>query len=75
MSVLDPQSDREQFWKTYVVPSAKGLEAFFWNVAWFALIVCLLFSFNPFRQGCRHEDRPAPTVRDQAVPKQPAPQR
>jgi hypothetical protein len=67
--------DREQFWKTVVVPTARGLEQFFWNLAWFVVIVCLLFSFNPFRQGRRHEDRTSPALGNQSVPEQPSDQR
>ena len=45
-----PQIDeRTQFWKEVVWPTARALETFFWNLLWFAVIVCLLFSFNPFR--------------------------
>ena len=70
-----PQRDREQFWKDVVIPAVRGLESFFWNLVWFAVIVCLLFSFNPFRQGCRHEDRTPPAIGNQTVPEQPARQR
>jgi hypothetical protein len=70
----DPNRAREAFWKFYVVPSAKGLEAFFWNLAWFFLLVCIVFSFNPFR-GCHHENRTAPAVGNPTVPEQPADQR
>ena len=49
----DPQvprvDDRTQFWKEIVWPTARSLEMFFWNLMWFTLIVCLLFSCNPFR--------------------------
>ena len=31
-------------WQTIVVPTAKGLETFIWNMAWFALVVAILFS-------------------------------
>ena len=41
--------ERAQFWKEVVWPTARALEHFFWNLLWFAVIVCLLFSFNPFR--------------------------
>lgn len=42
-------NERTQFWKEVVWPSARALETFFWNLLWFAVIVCLLFSYNPFR--------------------------
>ena len=49
---VDPRSDshrpRGETWKEFVVPTAKGLETFFWRVAWFAVIMALLFSVNPF---------------------------
>jgi hypothetical protein len=70
-----PRGGREEFWKEVIIPAARGLESFFWNLAWFALIVCLLFSFNPFRQGCRHEDRTVAPGQGEAVPEQPADQR
>ena len=41
--------NRQEVWDSRIVPTARACERFFWNVLWFALIVCLLFSFNPFR--------------------------
>lgn len=41
--------ERTQFWKEVVWPTARAVETFFWNLLWFAVIVCLLFSYNPFR--------------------------
>ena len=35
---------KETFWHSIVVPTAKGLEDFFWRLAWFGLIVGLFFS-------------------------------
>lgn len=46
---VQPQDDRTRFWKEVVWPSVRALETFFWNLLWFAVIVCLLFSYNPFR--------------------------
>jgi hypothetical protein len=66
------ERDRVRYWNEVVVPAARGLESFFWNLVWFAVILCLLFSFNPFRQGCRHENRTSPAVGNQTVPQQPA---
>lgn len=41
----DRSLDRAEFWRTIVVPTAKGLEGFLWRVAWFVVIVkILLFS-------------------------------
>lgn len=49
----DPQVQqsraKQEAWETRIVPTARACERFFWNLMWFALIVCLLFSFNPFR--------------------------
>ena len=60
-----------QFWKEIVVPSARGFERFFWNLLWFILFVCVLTSFNPFRQGTdRPEDSTETTVRHQTVSEQ-----
>ena len=36
----EPNRDR---WNTIVVPAAKGLERFFWNLAWFGVLLMLLF--------------------------------
>jgi hypothetical protein len=45
-----PRNDeRTQFWKEVVWPTARAVEMFFWNLLWFLVIVCLLFSYNPFR--------------------------
>lgn len=38
----DLQLPRDR-WNDIVVPAAKGLEKFFWNLAWFAVVVALLF--------------------------------
>ena len=39
-----PQSNRPRDrFNDIVVPTAKGLEKFFWNLAWFALLCILLF--------------------------------
>ena len=42
----EPSSNNRQpgLWETVVVPTAIGIERFFWSVAWFALIVTILFS-------------------------------
>ena len=42
-------NDRNMFWKDVVRPTASSLESFFWKLLWFAVIVCILFSYNPFR--------------------------
>jgi hypothetical protein len=44
------ERDRVRYWNEVVVPAARGLESFFWNLVWFAVILCLLFSFNPLPQ-------------------------
>jgi hypothetical protein len=36
----EQQRDR---WNTVVVPAAKGLERFFWNLAWFCVLLMVLF--------------------------------
>jgi hypothetical protein len=32
-----------QFWKTVVLPSARGLESFLWKALWFAFFVTVVF--------------------------------
>jgi hypothetical protein len=55
-----PPRDR---WNDMVVPAAKGLEKFFWNLAWF--VVFLVFVFGPqFCQLLQQERKP----NDQAQP-------
>jgi hypothetical protein len=44
----DPRS-RKNVWETRIVPTARACERFFWNLLWFLLLVCVLFSYNPFR--------------------------
>jgi hypothetical protein len=34
---------REHFWNTIVFPTARGLEQFFWNLAWFALLAFVVY--------------------------------
>ena len=44
------RSDRDAgVWETRIVPTARAAEKLFWNLMWFALIVCFVFSYNPFR--------------------------
>ncbi|HMO84632.1 MAG TPA: hypothetical protein PKC18_06900, partial [Lacipirellulaceae bacterium] len=62
-------------WGEIVVPTAKGLETFFWRVAWFAVLVAVLCSYNPFRQGDRHEDRTSSPVERHALRQESAAQR
>ena len=54
MSDFQPPRDR---WNDMVVPAAKGLEKFFWNLAWF--VVFLAFVFGPqIRQLLQQERKP-----------------
>lgn len=39
----DATKDKHHTWHTIVVPSAKGLEKFFWRLAWFSLLVWFIF--------------------------------
>lgn len=44
MSQTSSTPDRQDHpWHAFVVPTARGLEGFFWRVAWFALLLKLLF--------------------------------
>ena len=43
------QIDYRAFWKDIIRPAAGELESFFWRVAWFTILIFVLFSFNPFR--------------------------
>lgn len=45
---VKPSRISQEAWDTRIVPTARACERFFWNVLWFALIVCVIFSFNPF---------------------------
>lgn len=53
---------REHFWKTIVVPTAKGLEHFFWCLAWFTVIVLLLFGGPCIGHFARQAERQDPQV-------------
>jgi len=44
-------------WNDMVVPAAKGLERFFWNLAWFAVIVVLLFGGPCLNRSTQHGGR------------------
>ncbi len=44
-------------WNDMVVPAAKGLEKFFWNLAWFAVIVVLLFGGPCLSRSTQHGGR------------------
>ena len=39
----DHQPTRDEVWKRFVIPTAKGLEGFAWRVAWFAVVIKILF--------------------------------
>jgi hypothetical protein len=39
----DRREARIEFWKTVVVPAARGLERFLWNALWFAFFVTIVF--------------------------------
>jgi len=63
----EQQRDR---WNTMIVPAAKGLERFFWNLAWFSVLLMVLFGGpcirnmqRPSEQGESHQPtsaEPAP---------------
>jgi hypothetical protein len=38
-----PGEHDEHPWRAFIVPTARGLERLAWHVAWFALIVKILF--------------------------------
>jgi hypothetical protein len=40
MSDVKPARDR---WNDAIVPAARGLESFFWKLAWFVVFLALLF--------------------------------
>lgn len=42
-------AERPHFWTHILIPTARGFEGFVWRVAWFTLLIFVLFSFNPFR--------------------------
>jgi len=44
-------------WNDIVVPTAKGLEKFFWNLAWFAVIVAVLFGGPCLNSSTQHGGR------------------
>ncbi len=46
---VERENRQNEVWDERVVPAAGAFERFFWNLLWFAVIVCLLFSCNPFR--------------------------
>lgn len=52
----EPKRDH---WNRIVVPTASALEQFFWKLAWFVLLVVILFGGPCFSrsasQGERHE--------------------
>ncbi|MCY3008119.1 MAG: hypothetical protein NTV29_19375 [Planctomycetota bacterium] len=63
----EQQRDR---WNTMVVPAAKGLERFFWNLAWFCVLLmvllggpCIRNMQRPIEKGELHQPtsaEPAP---------------
>lgn len=38
-----PTTDRHHVWRSIVVPSAAAIERFMWRVAWFSLLIWILF--------------------------------
>ena len=59
---MSPRNESEQRdrWSHIVVPTARGLERFFWNLAWFTLLLALLFGGTciPAYRGDRHDEPP-----------------
>ena len=51
-----PNTSRDR-WNDIVVPTAKGFEKFFWNLAWFAVIVALLFGGPCLNRSTQHGGR------------------
>ena len=49
-----PTRDR---WNDIVVPTAKGLETFFWNLAWFTVFVAVLFGGPCRNRSTEHGGR------------------
>jgi hypothetical protein len=43
MHMSNETKPRNEFFQTVLVPMAKGLERFFWNLLWFAVFVAALF--------------------------------
>ncbi len=60
MSDFQPPRDR---WNDIVVPAVKGLEMFFWRLAWFAVFVAFVFGL-PYSRMFMQERKP----NDQAQP-------
>ena len=51
MAENDPTySAKQSVWREIIFPAATGIERFFWNLVWFLVLMCILFSFNPFRK-------------------------
>src|SRR5262245_50037808 len=79
LSMPDPATKPPSYWHSIVVPAAVGLEAFFWRLAWFTVVVamlyCCCFKHRLAAQGDHLEDRTSPAVHDQTVSQQPANER
>lgn len=46
--IVDPpptnrSPNRDAIWRSFIVPTVKGLEGFAWRVVWFAVLVKILF--------------------------------
>lgn len=48
-----PDSPRDR-WNDIVVPTAQALQKFFWDLAWFAVIVALLFGGPCLNRSTQH---------------------
>ena len=65
---MSTETERPQDrWNRIVVPTASALEQFFWKLAWFVLLVVILFGgpcfSRPASQGERHEQPVADPAR------------
>lgn len=62
MDLTDPMEkrrrERREFWREYVVPTAKGLESFAWRLTIGGLVLYLIFRSmcQPKRDGLPHRD-------------------
>ena len=44
-------NEPHRIWTLYIVPTVRATETLFWRLAFFSIVVCVLASYNPFKQA------------------------
>jgi hypothetical protein len=66
MSTTSQSEHSKDRWNRIVVPTAKGIEVFFWRLAWFAVFIAVIFGAE-VRRMLTAERKPDDQIRQAAT--------